>query len=265
MSDKPKGNNKVIKQFYLNWKFWLILLASLVVLVTLAFLIFTPTEISKSALKIISDPAIYVTLSVVAAGVAGVWSKVKEVLDKAEKKADKAVSTTVELSDRVDTNAEKYAWLEKSMEAYGRMAHNLTDDLQQERAETKLVTAELKKQIEGLIIQVKNQQTEINRLKEIMLKQNEESIKDKEQISMLQSRVRELEIRLAKSEAENVFLRSELEKHPVPAGVGADLITALVSGEEVQLQKNGGSLPGSPITSGDKVQLNVIEKNKEGE
>jgi hypothetical protein len=257
---EPKGSKTT--PFYLNWKFWLILLVSQIVLITLAFLLFTPAEIGKSVLKIVTDPATYVPLGIVAAGLAGVWSKVKEVMDKAEekaaserarnteieKKAETAATVAVALSDRVDTTSDRYNWLEKSMEAYGQMAHNLTDDLQQERAETKLVTVELKKQIQGLINQNKEQQAEIDRLKETHqreIAELKEQIRlmgleksgDKEkiialetQVSLLKDRVRELEEREGKLSTENNHLKEQLRGRRT-----TDQLPALASGDLVRL------------------------------
>jgi DNA repair exonuclease SbcCD ATPase subunit len=256
----PKG--KKVIPYYINWKFWLALLLGIITVVTWAFLSFTPAEISKSILKIATDPATYVPLGIVAAGLAGVWSKVKEVMDKAEekaaserarnteieKKADTAATVAVALSDRVDTTADRYTWLEKSMEAYGQMAHNLTDDLQQERAETKLVTVELKKQIQGLINQNKEQQSEIDRLKENHrreIAELKEQIRlmgleksgDKEkiialetQVSLLKDRVRELEEREGKLNTENNHLKDQLRGRRT-----TDQLPALASGDLVRL------------------------------
>jgi DNA repair exonuclease SbcCD ATPase subunit len=256
----PKG--KKVIPYYINWKFWLALLLGIITVVTWAFLSFTPAEISKSILKIATDPATYVPLGIVAAGLAGVWSKVKEVMDKAEekaaserarnteieKKADTAATVAVALSDRVDTTADRYTWLEKSMEAYGQMAHNLTDDLQQERAETKLVTVELKKQIQGLINQNKEQQSEIDRLKENHrreIAELKEQIRlmgleksgDKEkiialetQVSLLKDRVRELEEREGKLSTENKHLKDQLRGRRT-----TDQLPALASGDLVRL------------------------------
>jgi regulator of replication initiation timing len=245
-SNGPK--TKISIPFYLNWRFWLILIVSQVVLITAAFLIFTPTQIGQSLFKFASDPALYVILGTVAAGIAGIWSKVDDALKKTDRKADRAASTAVELSDRVDINAERQTWMETSMEAYGRMAHNLTDDLQQERTETKLVVAELKNQILALIDQNKSQQAELDRLKETHQREIAElkeqirlmiveksGDKDKivsleTQVSLLKDRVRELEEREGKLNSENNKLKEQLRGRRI-----TDQLPALSDGDTVRL------------------------------
>lgn len=249
------NNNK--KPIYLNWKLWVVLLAAFLLTLTGITLALWPDGLA----------AIGALMGTAATAViAWAWDKIKSEFkefrerlkdneEKAvsaskknaeiEKTAKQAASVATALSERVEVNAERSSLLETSNEALSKqyttlnqsyaeiakMARDLADNLQQERTESKLVTAQLKQQLEEVIKQDRARQLEIAELKEnhrreiAELKENHrreiadlrnqiakmglEKNDDKEQIILLQGRVQELETKLGLLEAENEHLVKE--------------------------------------------------------
>lgn len=229
--DQPKK-----KPLYLNWQLWIVSAISLLAVTVGLVIAFGPVAI------IAPIGVISIIVSSTAGPVIEAWSKIdeklKEVREKAEqaeekaliqgrlnseieKKADRAESTAVVLSDKVDTNAEGLSLLERSYEAISRryetlsqMAERLTNDLQEERAESKLVTAQLKAQNHEQQNEInwlkENHKREIAELKEQIRLMGVEKSSDKEkivrlesQVKQLQDRVKELEDQAGKLTAEN--------------------------------------------------------------
>jgi regulator of replication initiation timing len=218
VADETK-DNKITgksKPFYLNWKFWLALLVSQIVLLILAFLIFTPAEIERAVIKFLIDPTSYVPLGIVAAGVAGVWAKVDEKLKEIKKKAEEAAlkASVAAISARAvgnQTNTNS-----ADIVALGDAYRALVDEYQQSRVEIKAdkdsdraEIAELKQQLRGLSKENQGFLREITELKTQLREMGRENIADKQEITVLRAKVANLEMEVAKLITENSYLLEE--------------------------------------------------------
>jgi chromosome segregation ATPase len=232
-NDKKNKPVRKRKPFYLNWQLWLAVSIGLILTTVGLVLAFGPVAI------ILPVGAIATIAGSTAGPVIDAWAKVneklKEVREKAEraeekaliqgarnseieKKADRAAGAAIALSDRVDVASERTDLLDTRYEVLSDMAYQLTENLQQERAESRLVLAELKAQNHEQQQQInrlkEDHRREISELKEQIRLMGVEKSSDKEkivklesQVKQLQDRVKELEDREGKLIAENEGLK----------------------------------------------------------
>jgi chromosome segregation ATPase len=237
MTEKPNSSSR--KVFSRNMKLFVVLTVALILAVAGITLVVWPEALSTiGALAGMAATAVF----------AWAWDKIKaefkefrERLKGAEEKADRAEIKAVEegkrntkiettavraantaeaLASKVDVNAERSALLETRYEALSDMAYQLTENLQQERTESKAVTAELRQQLKEITQQNRDQQQEMDRLKvyyqreiaelkEQINRMGLDSAGDKAEITALRARVTELETRVAVLDAENAQLKDE--------------------------------------------------------
>jgi chromosome segregation ATPase len=214
-NDKKNKPVRKRKPFYLNWQLWLAVSIGLILTTVGLVLAFGPVAI------ILPVGAIATVAGSTAGPVIDAWAKVneklKEVREKAEraeekaliqgarnseieKKADRAAGAAIALSDRVDVASERTDLLDTRYEVLSDMAYQLTENLQQERAESRLVLAELKAQNHEQQQQInrlkEDHRREISELKEQIRLMGVEKFSDKEKIVKLESQVKQLQDRV---------------------------------------------------------------------
>jgi hypothetical protein len=270
-SDKNKGKKRLNFPFYLNWRLWLAVSIGLILTTVGLVMVFGPAAIVATVAAILGGAGL-LSKPIIAFG-SKIFEEIKESRERAERaeekafiegrrnteiemKADRAAGAAVVLANRVDVNTERTDLLDTRFEVLSDMAYQITETLQRERAEYRVVLAELKAQNQEQQKEInslrENHKREIAELKEQIRLMGVEKSGDKDkifnletQVKQLQDRVKELEDREKQLQdrenalnQENKRLREEntgLRGNPMRRGT--DQLPPLASGDMVRLER----------------------------
>ena len=222
MSNSGNKNGPV----YLRWQLWVVAAVCLILILAGTSVAFGPEAVARA----IFDPASYVPLGIVCAGLAGVWLKVEEKLKEARQKAEEAAQkasvaevSAQRVSDKADDNSTRSDRIEDAMKLFKLnqdSQQHYIDDLQQERENHKGEMADLKAQLREINKENQALQREITDLKIQLRELGRENVADKQEITLLRSRVATLEMEVAKLTVENSHLLEENRDLKIRGGVG---------------------------------------------